>query len=99
MPKSLNRKMPIRPRCLIAAFVNSNCTAFVSSFQRTSASSFTEPSSHPPPSPSVDLCSIYVHWCKFSIVSFELVKTLFHWLSIIVYQSWSLLIDCCDSLH
>ena len=32
--------MPIRPRCLITAFVNSNCTAFVASFQRTSTSKF-----------------------------------------------------------
>ena len=39
-------------------FVNSNCTAFFTSLQRTSALSFTEPSPHPSPSPSVDLCSI-----------------------------------------
>ena len=59
MSKSLNRKMPIRSRCLITQFVNSNCTAFVFSFQRTSALSFTEPSPQtPPPLPSVDLCSI-----------------------------------------
>ena len=36
----------------------SNCTAFVASFQRTSAFSFTEPSPHPSPSRSLDLCSI-----------------------------------------
>ena len=91
--------MPIRPRCLITAFVNSNCIAFVASFQRTSTSSFTEPSSHLSPSRSVDLCSIYVHYCKSSIASCALVKTLFHWLSIIVQQSKSLLIGCCDSVH
>ena len=91
--------MPIRPRCLITAFVNSNCIAFVASFQRTSTSSFTEPSSHLSPSRSVDLCSIYVHYCKSSIASCALVKTLFHWLSIIVHQSKSLLIGCCDSVH
>ena len=58
MPESLNRYMPIRRRCLITEFFNSNCTAFVASFQRTSALSFTEPSPHPSPSRSVDLCSI-----------------------------------------
>ena len=47
--------MPIRRRCLITEFINSNCTAFVASFQRTSALSFTEPSPHPSPSSSVDL--------------------------------------------
>ena len=50
--------MPIPPRCSITEFVNSNCTAFVASFHRTSALSFTELSPHPSPSPSVDLCSI-----------------------------------------
>ena len=32
-------------------FVNSNCTAFFAGLLRTSASSFTEPSPHPSPSP------------------------------------------------
>ena len=49
--------MPIPPRCSITEFVNSYCTAFVASLQRTSALSFTEPSS-PLPLPSVDFCSI-----------------------------------------
>ena len=40
-----------------------------------------------------------MHWCKWSIVSCALVNTLFHWLSIIVHQSKSPLIGCCDSVH
>ena len=41
-------------------FVNSNCTTFFASLQRTSALSFTELLT-PTPSPSVDLCLKNVH--------------------------------------
>ena len=85
--------MPIPPRCSITEFVNSNCTAFVASSQRTTALSFTELSPHPPPSPSVDLCSIcalvqifYCFLCtsqnsfSFAEHSCAPVKVSFHWL-------------------
>lgn len=93
MPESLNRYMPIRRRCLITEFFNSNCTAFFASFQRTSALSFTEPSPHPSPSRSVDLCSIcalvqifYCFLCtsrnSLSLAEHNCapVKVSFHWL-------------------
>jgi len=51
--------MPIHRRCLITEFFNSTGTAFVATFQRTSALSFTEPSPSPSPSCSVDLYSIF----------------------------------------
>ena len=92
MPECLNRYMPIPPRCSITEFVNSNCTAFVASFQRTSALSFTEPSSHPSPSPSADLCSIcalvQIFYCFLCTSQNSLslaehncaqVKVSFHW--------------------
>ena len=85
--------MPIPPRCSITEFVNSNCTAFVASLQRTSALSFTEPSPHPSPSPSVDLCSIcalvQIFYCFLCTSQNSLslaehncapVKVSFHWL-------------------
>jgi len=50
-------------------FVNSNCIAFFTSLQRTSALSFTEPSPHPSPSPYVDLCTICALVQIFYIVS------------------------------
>ena len=85
--------MPIRRRCLITEFFYSNCTAFVASFQRTSALSFTGPSPHPSPSRSVDLCSIcalvqisYCFLCtsrnSLSLAEHNCapVKVSFHWL-------------------
>ena len=51
------------------------------------------------PPPPLQICAQYVHQCKVSIVSCALVKTLFHLLSIIVHQSKSLFIGCCDSVH
>ena len=85
--------MPIPPRCSITEFVNSNCTAFVASFQWTSTLSFTEPSPRPSPSPSVDLRSIcalvqifYCFLCtsqnSFSLAEHSCapVKVSFHWL-------------------
>ena len=93
MTGSLNRYMPIRRRCLITEFFNSNCTVFVASFQRTSALSFSEPSPHPSPSYSVDLCSIcalvqifYSFLCtsrnSLSLAEHNCapVKVSFHWL-------------------
>ena len=109
MPESLNRYMPIRRRCLITEFFNSNCTAFSASFQRTSALSFTEPSPHPSPSRSVDLCSIcalvrifYCFLCTSrnspSLAEHNCapVKVSFHWLlrfSALVVN-WSIWVTC-----
>ena len=42
MAESLERKMLIRPRCLITEFVNSECTAFAAGFQWTNDLSFSE---------------------------------------------------------
>ena len=85
--------MPIPPRCSITEFVNSNCTAFVASLQRSSVLSHTELSPHPSPSPSVDLCSIcalvQIFYCFLCTSQNSLslaehncapVKVSFHWL-------------------
>ena len=85
--------MPIPTRCSIADFVNSNCTAFVASLQQTSYLSFTEPSPHPSPFPSVDLCSkcalVQIFYCFLCTSQHSLslaehncapVKVSFHWL-------------------
>ena len=109
MPESLNCYMPIRRRCLITEFFNSNCTAFFASFQRTSALSFTEPSPHPSPSHSVDLCSIcalvrifYCFLCtsrnSLSLAEHNCapVKVSLHWLlrfSALVVN-WSIWVTC-----
>ena len=96
MPESLNREMPIRPRCLITEFVNSNCTTFVVSFQRTSALNFTEGSPHPFPLPLplleslLNICAlVQICYCFFCTSENSLllaehncaaVKVSSHWL-------------------
>ena len=98
MPESLDRHMPILRRCLITEFFNSNCTAFVASFQRTSALSFTEPSPHHSPSRSVDLCSI----CAPVQIFYYFLCTNRNSLSLAehnCHQSKSLFIGCCDSVY
>ena len=69
--------MPIPPRCSITEFVNSNCTAFVASFQRTSALSFTDPSPHPFPLPLRRSLFCIVFYCNKLFVRLRQEKLYF----------------------